>query len=214
MGRWAVLKEFIKVYREGEYLGDLSTLRASMNLGSFEPTIEVGAFLDSWNDVPDFSEIDFESMPVDSLGRAYSNFLKVNGLRPFRFSGRYLDLMKQHKLVVRYASVHDIFHVLTGYDTSLAGEAGVWAFVAGQGFSPDAATAAKLTQIIYPLVSPMQRKWIRAAYAEGLENGVAAKCLITVDFRSEFSRPLDEVRARYNVKPTQLAALHIQRTNK
>ena len=204
MGRWAVFKEFIKVYREGEYLGDLSTLRASMNLGSFKPTSEVGAFLESWNDVPDFSEYDFESMPVGSLGAAYNNFLKHNKLKHFRFSGRYVELMKQHKLVVRYASVHDIFHVLTGYDTSFAGEAGVWAFVAGQGFSPDALKAARLTQIIYPLLNPFQRKWIRAAYAEGFQNGAAAECLITVDFKNEFLRPLDEVRTHYKVKPTQI----------
>lgn len=204
MGRWSILKEFIKVYREGEYLGDLATLRAALNLGSFEPTAEVRSLLDSWTDVPDFSEFNFESMPVDSLGWAYNNFLKDNGLKPFRFSGRYRDLMKQHNLVVRYASIHDIFHVLTGYDTSLAGEAGVWAFVAGQAFSPNAQIAAKLTQIIYPIISPFQYKWIRAAYAEGFLNGTAAKSLIIVDFKKEFLSPLDEVRARYNVKPTQI----------
>jgi len=204
MGRWSVLKEIIKVYREGEYLGDLSTLRASLNLGSFEPTPEVRSFLDSWSDVPDFSAFNFESMPEGSLGWAYNKFLACNGLKPFRFSGRYLDLMNQHKLVVRYASVHDIFHVLTGYDTSLAGETGVWAFVAGQGFSPNALTAAKLTQILYPIISPFQRKWIRAAYLEGRKNGASARCLIAVDFKNEFLCPLEEIRSRYNVKPTQL----------
>lgn len=205
MGRWSVLKEMVKVYREGEYLGDLTTLRASLNLGSFEPTPEVRSFLDSWSDVPDFSGFNFESMPVGSLGWAYYRFLDRNGLKPFRFSGRYLDLMNQHKLIVRYASVHDIFHVLTGYDTSLAGEAGVWAFVAGQGFSPNAQSAAKLTQILYPIVSPLQRKWIRAAYIEGRQNGAAARSLIKVDFKQEFLSPLEEVRRRYNVKPTELA---------
>ena len=95
--------------------------------------------------------------------------------------------------------------VLTGYDTSLAGEAGVWAFVAGQGFSPNAQSAAKLTQILYPIVSPLQRKWIRAAYIEGRQNGAAARSLIKVDFKQEFLSPLEEVRRRYNVKPTELA---------
>jgi ubiquinone biosynthesis protein Coq4 len=43
--------------------------------------------------------------------------------------------MLENYLAVLYTSVHDIVHVLTGCNTSLAGEAAVWGFMAGQGIS-------------------------------------------------------------------------------
>jgi ubiquinone biosynthesis protein Coq4 len=204
MNRLEILREMVKVWKSGEYFGDLVVLKTSLGMGSLKPSPEIQTFLDSYESVPDFSDIDFESLPENSLGKAYIEFLQKNHLKPLRFSNRYLDLMKQHKLAILYTSVHDIFHVLTGFDTSLAGEAGVWSFVAAQNISPQAETAAKAAKFIYPLISPFQRKRILAACEEGSRNGKAAQCLLKVDFKQEFSRSLIEVRSRYGVKVTEI----------
>jgi hypothetical protein len=53
--------------------------------------------------------------------------MQRNRLRAFRFSGKYQDLIEQHFLAIWYTAVHDLVHVLTGYETTWVGEAGVWA---------------------------------------------------------------------------------------
>jgi ubiquinone biosynthesis protein COQ4 len=193
--------EFIKILRKGDYTGDAVILKSLF--GKFEPSPKVASLIEGIShSPPDFSDIDFMSMPTGSFGWSYGHFMMQQNLKPFRFSGKYKDLMVRNYLPIFYASVHDFFHVLTGYDTSLAGEAGVWGFVAGQEISPQAKGAYNLTQLLYPIVNPRQRQLIRRAGTEGFQNGQKAHLVLSIDFRAEFPRPLSEIRSKYNIVPT------------
>src|SRR5690606_31365296 len=85
---------------------------------------------------PDIDPVPLRELPRGTLGREYIALLDANGLTPFRISAQ-LDpaLLDRHAFVARYSLVHDIFHVLTGFDTSWSGELGVWAFVAAQRYA-------------------------------------------------------------------------------
>lgn len=200
-----VLRELWRIYRAREYFGDGVILKASLK--PLLPTPAAAARLAGLRKVaPDFSDLDFGAMPAGSFGAAYAQFMKDFGLRPFRFSGRFGDLLEQNYLAVLYACVHDFFHVLAGFDTSLAGEAGVWAFAAAQDFTPAARTAVRMTRLLYPLVQPLRRRQILAASDQGLAAGREAQPLLFQDFRALFPRPLEEVRASLGVRPASVAA--------
>lgn len=204
------LPAFLRILRKGEFTGDAVILKSSF--GKFEPTDQYRDFIRSRSRiVPDFCDIDFSKFAPGSLGYAYHQFMKHQGLTPFRFSGRYLDLMEKNYLPIYYASVHDFFHALIGYDASLAGEAGVWAFVAAQNVSPQAHRAYRLTQLLFPFAK--LRKWelIRLAGSEGFQLGLKAAPILKMDFRAELGNPLTEVRARYGVTPTSLEEISFPR---
>ncbi|GAB4214108.1 MAG: hypothetical protein OHK0012_11460 [Synechococcales cyanobacterium] len=58
------------------------------------------------------------SLPPETLGYHYARHVQDRGLQPLRFGPRRVQ-------------VHDVLHVLTGYDTDLVGEAQVQGFVLG-----------------------------------------------------------------------------------
>jgi ubiquinone biosynthesis protein Coq4 len=199
MNRWRLFRELLRVKREGRYFGDLVLLKNTVFPGSFEPTPELAQALVGFERPPAWVDMDFSKLPPGSFGAAYDAFMRANGLSPFRFSGRYDHLIEDLKLIALYSSVHDLYHVLTGYDTSLAGEAGVWGFVKGQGISPQADRAVTASRWIFPLLAPWSWRAIREASDEGYALGRAARQILTMDFAAELPRPLDEVRARYHV---------------
>lgn len=205
MSRLRLFRELLEVKREGRYLGDLVLLKNSVFPGTFEPTPEIARFLEGFERPPAWVDLDFSTFPPGSFGAAYGAFMSARGLSPFRFSGRYDHLIKSLKLITLYSSVHDLYHVLTDYDTSFAGEAGVWGFVKGQGISPQAARAVAVSRWLFPLAAPRSWRAIRAASDEGYELGQAAKQILTMDFAAELPRPLEEVRRRYGIGTTRMA---------
>lgn len=204
MTRLQALGIFWRLYREGVYWGDAAVLKTEVMGGGFSPSESLRPALDALTDRPDFSEIDFSGFAEGTLGQAYGQFMRLHGLKPLRFSGDYPELELKHRLVARYTALHDLFHVLTGYDTSWAGEAGVWSFVAGQGISPAAERAARWVKVFYPFLSPWNTARIHAACAEGRRNGRGAESLILVDFAPLFPQPLQDVRKQLRVIPTAL----------
>jgi hypothetical protein len=65
-------------------------------------------------------------MPKKTLGGAYAEFLDEHRIAP-------LDpTRKGSAYALRFTATHDLHHVVTGFDTTLAGEIGVLAFNVGQ----------------------------------------------------------------------------------
>ena len=72
----------------------------------------------------------------DTYGYAYARFIQEQKLTPIRMPGNLpADMVARNAFVVRYGIIHDMVHVLTGFDASWPGEVGVWAFVGAQNYS-------------------------------------------------------------------------------
>lgn len=135
-------------------------------------------------------------LPEGTLGRTYAELLTANGLQPFRISDAVDgELLRRNIFMARYALLHDVYHVLTGYDTSWAGEAGVWGFVVGQNYRWSYWIALLMACLLYPLFSPRQlfAVW-RNAY-RGVLMGRRAKTLIALPLEHMWSRPVSALRA-------------------
>lgn len=99
----------------------------------------------------------------------------------------------------RLRDIHDVWHVLTGYQTDALGEACVVAFSYGQtrnlGFAFIGWGAAREIQ--------RENRWVpaRRAVLQAWRHGRAARWLPALDYEALFAEPLDAVRARLNLRP-------------
>lgn len=99
----------------------------------------------------------------------------------------------------RLRDVHDIWHVLTGYETDALGEACVVAFSYAQtrnlGFAFIGWGAAREIQRENRAIPARRAVW------QAYRNGRAARWLPGLDYEVLFARPLDEARGRLNIRP-------------
>ena len=99
----------------------------------------------------------------------------------------------------RLRDVHDVWHVLTGYETDALGEACVVAFSYAQtrnlGFAFIGWGAAREIQRENRSIPARKAVW------EAYRHGRAARWLPGLDYEALLARPLDEARARLNLRP-------------
>ncbi|NJC41905.1 ubiquinone biosynthesis protein COQ4 [Brevundimonas alba] len=146
-----------------------------------------------------------------TVGASYRDFREARG---FTAEGLADEARKvaplvdaQHPVIWysrRLRDVHDIWHVLTGYETDALGEACVVAFSYAQtrnlGFAFIGWGAAREIQ--------REDRTIPARHAvfEAWRNGRAARWLPGLDYEALFAEPLDGARARLNLRPATVYA--------
>ena len=135
-------------------------------------------------------------LPAGTLGREFVRLLDDQGLEPLEVSPEMREKFRDNPYPLRYTTTHDLFHVLTGFTTTPAGEMGLLAFMIAQGF--DVGSRAQLwammglTAWIVPLHIPGMIRNMRV----GTEMGKKAKNLLLEPLESHLSEPLDTLRAR------------------
>lgn len=152
------------------------------------------------------------SSPPGSLGHAYLDFMSHNRLDAQLYGDGLHDLPAIaarlgwdddfHYVIHRGIAAHDLLHVLGGYGPDVGGEFGVLGFTHGQagGFSTGATLAMALT---LPLgVKRTERlRWWR----EAVQRGRTADLLFTAPYEEMMHDPIDEVRRRLWVRPSDQA---------
>lgn len=102
----------------------------------------------------------------------------------------------------RIRDIHDIWHVLTGYGTDALGEACVVSFSYAQtrnlGFAFIGWGAAREIQREVRSVPARRAVW------QAYRNGKAARWLPALDYEVLFGQPLEDVRARLNIRPADI----------
>ena len=132
-------------------------------------------------------------LPPDTLGGAFARFMRARGLEPENLPSKPASTELDY-IVAHLYETHDLWHVLTGFDTDPAGELGLQAFMLAQ-------TRAYLPLLV---ISAMSMNTILYAYDEktarmdsltrGWLLGRRAKSLVGVDFAPHLARPLTDVR--------------------
>jgi ubiquinone biosynthesis protein Coq4 len=149
-----------------------------------------------------------ERLPDGSLGREYARFLAANGLEHLAISEPLLQRFAENPYAIRYTVTHDLHHLLTGFDTGLAGEIGVAAFTAAQGAGPIGVTAMRWLRWHYALLSPSQARAIFHNVALATEMGRKAKLVLAEPLESWLEEPIAAVRARLGILDADRAAIH------
>ncbi len=140
-------------------------------------------------------------MKDGTLGRAYARFLDDNRIKPLVISPEIKARFHDHPYALRYTTTHDLHHVLTGFDTGLAGEIGVLAFNVGQGSAPVSRWLFRLASFFFVVLAPSEVGRIWHNVRVGLELGARAELVIAAPLESSFGEPLAEVRAKLRRSP-------------
>ena len=143
-----------------------------------------------------FTHIDLTRLavyPRHTFGYAFAGFLERNDLQPLNLSDRSRPLFDRYPVSIRYVRVHDMFHVLLGFETDIVGELGVYAFVGAQGYNETLDKAARTARRVGRLMFWAKGR-IREAEARGAALAATAPPLIIQPLESMFDRPLDDVR--------------------
>jgi ubiquinone biosynthesis protein COQ4 len=146
---------------------------------------------------------ELEALPDGSLGRAYHAHCVREGIAPEQFvrvgkAGSQADALDND--LVRYAAhrardSHDLWHVVCGFRSDLAGEAGILGFTLAQTRSPGLALLFLGGLAHSWLVGSERGRTMRRLAWRGLRSGLKALPLAAAPWEDWLSRPLEQVRA-------------------
>jgi ubiquinone biosynthesis protein Coq4 len=139
-------------------------------------------------------------LPKGTLGAAYSRFVVTRGLRP-DFYENISPRHKMHYLRMRLRQTHDIWHVLTGFDTDQFGEVGLQGFYFGQvtnGQSVLIFVGAILKSLLRCRFGELERFVVY--FCEGYNAGQQARNLLPVRWEDHWQDRVAVLRERYNIR--------------
>jgi ubiquinone biosynthesis protein Coq4 len=130
-----------------------------------------------------------------SVGRSYAEFMNARGLQPSAIP----SLPDEDYVMAHLYETHDLWHLVTGFDTDVAGELGMQAFYSAQ---LDGALPRVL--IVGGLINALIRArqdWGRRldAVARGWRLGRESRPLFGQRWDELWDHPLDEVRAQLHL---------------
>jgi ubiquinone biosynthesis protein COQ4 len=140
------------------------------------------------------------ALPEGSLGQAYAAAVARLGYDPNLHAG--MEASSEAMYVeLRLSQTHDLWHLLTGYDSSLEGEIGLQAFHLGQFPYPLAALLIAEALISTTLGDPAQLPVLVEAVYTGLAMGRQARPLFAQRWEEGWAKPLEQWRRELNLIP-------------
>jgi len=140
-----------------------------------------------------------------TLGKEFERYLRDNGLDANLL--RESAFIPAHRargedvgyLAERGFQLHDMFHVLTGYDTTPLGEVRVVSFTVAQTPAPYPAMIIASRPLQMVLYKPELLPPVMDAITEGWALGRRARPLMGVRWEEHWERPLAELRAEFDL---------------
>ncbi|BAT56684.1 hypothetical protein NOS3756_56960 (plasmid) [Nostoc sp. NIES-3756] len=137
--------------------------------------------------------------PPDSLGYTYASHMKQLGFKTLEPE---INIDSDSTYVEnRWRQTHDIWHVITGFDTSEIGEIGLQAFYLAQLQLPLASLLIANALIAVTLWRPQSLCPLLMAILKGWEMGSNAKPLIAQKWEQFWEKPVTLLRTELNVQP-------------
>ncbi|MDX2214966.1 MAG: Coq4 family protein [Oculatellaceae cyanobacterium bins.114] len=142
------------------------------------------------------------TLPPDSLGYIYAAQMKKTGFDPNLHAGMTARSDAEY-VELRLSQTHDLWHIITGFGTSLADEIGLQAFHLPQFPYPLATMLVANSLISTTLKEPEMLPQLLAAIAQGFQMGKAAKPLFAQKWEEGWEKPLAQWQAELTIQPIQ-----------
>jgi ubiquinone biosynthesis protein COQ4 len=140
--------------------------------------------------------------PRNSLGYIYAVAMKKSGFDPNLHAGMPAKSDAQY-VELRLSQTHDIWHILTGFDTSVIGEIGLQAMHLPQFPYPLATMLIANALMSSTLFAPKELPQLLEAIAQGWQMGQVAKPLFAQRWEEAWEKPLAQWQAELNIQPIQ-----------
>ncbi|GAB1539270.1 hypothetical protein NUACC21_19360 [Scytonema sp. NUACC21] len=181
--------------KPSENLGDFAILKSDLLGAKAKP--EIASKLQQVVGYHPYINLEeLSKYPEGTFGREYADYMRENNLKPFNISPELEEVAKRNVFALRYVVTHDIFHLLLGFDTSYAGEIGVYAFAAAQNYSKSLKISLWFARLLYPILAPQQRQEIFNNIEKGVKIGKKAEFLLGFRFKEHWAKPINELRER------------------
>ena len=157
--------------------------------------------------VPDMDELG--ALAPGTLGKEFAEHIEANGLDVNKLrESAFIDAHAkggedQGYLAERGFQLHDLFHVLTGYDTTPLGEVKVVSFTSAQIASPYPMMIMTTRPLQMALYDPNLLPYVMDAVTEGWHLGRVADQLIGVKWEEHWEKPLDDLRIAHKLRPAK-----------
>lgn len=162
---------------------------------------EVAQLIDERYQAPIPSIADLLSYPENSLAYVFGSHLRANNFE--------LEFYRQREfkddisyITLRRSRTHDIHHIITGFNTDLAGEVGLQAFELAQMRSP-LAVAVISSALVHTFNNPVDLGQVMSLIQQGWNMGLKAKCLFAQRWEENWAKPLDDWRQELGVEPSE-----------
>jgi len=205
MVSWKAIRELFRARRAGASLGDLAVMKFAMLAG---PSADHDARLRSRGlGALDIDITALRALPDATVGREYARFLDERGLSPLAISPEMKERFADNPYALRYTTTHDLFHLLTGFPTTPAGEMGLFAFMIAQGFAGGSRSRLWFSAGSYLLFMPLHTPGLLRNVRLGLSMGEKARPLLEEPLEAYLTEPLDVVRRRLELPDPATAGI-------
>ncbi|NJK48636.1 ubiquinone biosynthesis protein [Candidatus Gracilibacteria bacterium] len=137
--------------------------------------------------------------PKESLGYIYASTMKKQKFDPDLYS--YLKVDSDASYVeARLSQTHDIWHTITGFDSSGIGEIGLQAFHLPQFPYPLATMLIANSLVSATLLAPEELPKLLNAIARGWQMGTQVKSFFNQKWEEAWEKPLKQWRSELNVQ--------------
>jgi ubiquinone biosynthesis protein Coq4 len=191
---WRQTLALLRASRAGTPLGDIAVMKFDM-LWTAPPGLNE-RLRALGNAALEIDMNALRALPDGTVGRTYARHLDDNGLKPLVISPAMKERYADKPYALRSTSTHDLFHVLTGFATTPAGETGLYAFMLAQGFAGASRKRLLASAAIYSVLAPLHTRGIVHNIRVGSAMGKKAKPLIEQPLETFLAEPLDAVRER------------------
>lgn len=140
------------------------------------------------------------TLPSDSLGYIYAAAMKRKGFDPNLHAGMTAKSDAEY-VELRLSQTHDLWHIITGFDTDLIGEIGLQAFHLPQFPYPLATMLVAISLISTTLKEPEMLPKLLDAIAKGFQIGKSAKSLFAQKWEEGWKKPLSQWQTELNIQP-------------
>lgn len=148
-----------------------------------------------------------KNFPAGSLGNTYANHMISRGFNPEFYPHHKINGLADF-VFDRTLKTHDIWHVVSGFDTDVYGEIGLQGFYLGQ--DPGADAALIVTAGIIWAVKSRDAAKIQTMFqyiTKGYQLGKRAKKLFAVRWEDMWEIQVKDLRLKYNIITPQEYAL-------
>lgn len=187
----------VRILKTRQNIGDAAALKLTLFHKSEEETPSSETVRALKHETFQKIELDqLSRLPKQTFGFQYYKFLTDHSLAPLNFSSETEPLFEQYPVSVRYIRVHDMFHIILGFEPTISGEVGVYAFIEKQSYNDQLNWAAKTSKRFSSLIFWKSRE-IAECYQRGARLGAQSQPLIEIAFEQYFAEPLEELRNKW-----------------